>query len=362
MAAALHRLARTALVVCVCWIVLDGSVARSAAVDWRPDTPYALHSMAYATSPYGFKRAMFSEAAAAGGSSIRLDIPIGAIFADGRTRPDWATVDEVVALSREFRIRVTAVVLDTPWWLAKCPPDTPWDRVGTCAPADARAYADMVGELVAHTRGTIDTFEVLNEPDGPWAYSGTPEDYAETLALSYDAIKRANPRARVLMGGVMGTYSIPWLERLFAVRRFDAAGKFDVANVHVRGTLAGVNGEVKRWRRFFAGHGIRRPLWVTEHGYPSDPAFQRDPAHLDGEPGQARYLAASTRLMIDAGVAKVFVTQRDNLTGEFASEGILGGTVMDPPVEQPEVRRKPAFFAFRRLARRAAGPIRARGT
>jgi hypothetical protein len=326
------------------------SSSAPASADWRPDSPYAVHSMVYSTSPYGFKRAMFAEAAASGASSIRLDLVLGAVFAGGADEPAWDQVDEIVALSREFRIRVTAVVLDTPWWLADCAPDVAFERVGSCAPKSDETYADLVGRLAAHTRGTIDTFEILNEPDGRWAYSGTPEDYAHTLSRSYDAIKRASPRARVLVGGAMGTYSIPWLERVFATPGADAAHKFDIANVHVRGTLASVGRQVKTWRRFFARHGIDRPLWVTEHGYPSDPSYQSDPNHRAGEASQAEYLVASTHIMRRGGVDRIFVTLRDNLSEEFASEGLIGGTVLDPPVANPQIRRKAAFRTFRWLS------------
>ena len=319
-------------------------------VQWRPSSPYAVHSMVYSTSPYGFKRAMFAEAAASGASSIRLDLVVGAVYAAGSDQPDWRQVDEVVALSREFGIRVTAVLLDTPWWAADCAADTPWERTGGCPPKDPRAHASLLGQVAAHTRGTIDTFEILNEPDGEWAYSGTPEDYAATLSHAHDAIKRANPRARIAMGGVMGTYSIAWLERMLATPGTDVARKFDIANVHVRGSLAGIERQLKTWRRFFAAHELEQPLWVTEHGYPSDPAYQYDPAHRGGEQSQADFLVESTRVLFEGGAERVFVTLRDNLKDEFASEGIIGGTVSDPPVDNPQVRRKPAFRAFRRLA------------
>lgn len=339
---------------------LPGCVtAREQQVDWRPETPYALHSRVYSSSPYGFKRAMFAEAAASGAAGIRLDLQVNAVFEE--PQPRWSQIDEIVALSREFRIRVTGILTGTPVWLARCDWGTPWERVGYCPPKDAQAYARLVSAIVRRTKPYIDTFEVLNEPDGAWNYTGIAQDYAATLSHCYDAIKRANPRARVLMGGVMGPYSMPWVDQVFATPGMGAADKFDVANVHVRGTVAGAGGQVKRWSRFFAERGIHRPLWVTEHGYPSDPAYQRDPRFRHGERSQAGYLRASLRTLLRAGAARVFVTQRDNLDGEFASEGILGGTVFDPPLEAPEVRRKPAFGAFRRLALRAARRAAARG-
>ena len=96
-----------------------------------------------------------------------------------------------------------------------------------------------------------------------------------------------------------------------------------------------------RWRAFFARHGVQAPLRVTEHGYPSAPRSEHP---------QAAYLARSIPALIETGAARVFVTERDNLGGSFASEGLLGGTVADPPVADPVVRRKPAA-AFAELTR-----------
>src|SRR5262249_51454846 len=75
-----------------------------------------------------------------------------------------------------------------------------------------------------------------------------------------------------------------------------------------------------------------------------------DPTYARGDVSQAEYLAASIPTLIDAGAAKVFVTERDNLSGQFASEGILGGDVADPPVANPQIVEKPAFAVVRGIA------------
>src|SRR6202012_6254987 len=88
----------------------------------------------------------------------------------------------------------------------------------------------------------------------------------------------------------------------------------------------------------------------TEHGYPSDPAYQYDPGYTGSESAQAAYLEASLPTLIDAGAAAVFVTERDNLSGAFASEGVLGGNVADPPPADPQIIAKPAFDLVRATA------------
>ena len=91
------------------------------------------------------------------------------------------------------------------------------------------------------------------------------------------------------------------------------------------------------FKQFLAGWGFSGPLWITEHGYPSDSAFQYDPGYGSGPAAQAAYLTASLPTLLDAGASEVFVTERDNLGGEFGSEGVLGGDVGDPPPADPQV-------------------------
>ena len=47
---------------------------------------------------------------------------------------------------------------------------------------------------------------------------------------------------------------------------------------------------------------------------------------------------------------RVFVTLRDSRGGPWASEGLLTGSVLDPPRPDPNVIRRPAARVFQRLA------------
>jgi hypothetical protein len=107
----------------------------------------------------------------------------------------------------------------------------------------------------------------------------------------------------------------------------------------------------RRFRDFFAGAGFHGPLWVTEHGYPGEERFQRDPRYRGGERAQARYLRCSLPTLVRAGARQVFVTLRDSTAAEFgdsefASEGVLHYPAAGPGV----IRRKAAFATLRWLA------------
>jgi hypothetical protein len=321
--------------------------ARSATSGSRPDGPLGAHAMLYLDAPYGFKRTLFQQSAALDASSIRVDLALTAVFtADGSEH--WEQVDQVIALARAFQVRPVGVLLATPWFVANCPEDPYSYR---CPPADLDAWKRMVSKVVAHTRGVIETFEILNEPDGRWAFTGSAADYAALLRAGHDAIKAANPRALVAIAGTMGLGSRDWLDQVLAQAGPHPERLYDIANVHVRAALRRLPGTLRAWRAFFAAHGAGdKPLWITEFGYPSDPAYQYDPAYRDGPASQASYLRAALPLLRARGAAKVFVTLRDNLGGQFASEGVLGGAVGDPAQADPAVIRKPAFLVISRLA------------
>jgi hypothetical protein len=342
-----RRCVRVSLLAIVVAGVLSTPVAQAA-----EPSPIGVHSMLYLTHPFGAKRAMFREAAAVGASTIRVDVELPAIFPAPPAAPDWSGVDQYIALARTYHLRVLADLTGTPWYMAACPAGTPFDATYLCPPVDASAWGEAAGAVAAHTRGTIDDFEIINEPDGGWAFHGTAPQYAAILAASYDAIHAADPRARVALGGLenAGAYGVTWLNQVFATPAADAVHKFDIANIHVRTPASGAAPTVARWRRYFASVGFHGALWVTETGYPADPAYQTDPGYRNGGTSQAQWMSHVIPAMLGSGAAMVFVTERDSLTGRFASEGILQSA--DPLTADPQYQLRPSFYAVRALARR----------
>jgi hypothetical protein len=314
-------------------------------------SPIGVHSMLYLTHPFTAKQAMFKEAAAIGASTIRLDIELSGVFTNPGAPPDWSGVDQYMSLARRYHLRVLADLLATPWYQAHCPIRIQSDQTYRCPPVTAGSWGREAGLIAAHTRGVIDEFEIINEPDGRWAFLGSPRQYAAILAAAYGSIHAANPAARVALGGLMnaGAWGHSWMDAMLAAPGTDAIHRFDIANVHVRARAADDAAIVGGWRRYFGHKGFHGPLWVTETGYPADPAWQTDPGYRGGPLAQARWLATVIPAMIHAGAAMVFVTERDSLTGRYASEGVLQST--DPLIANPTYTRRPSFYAVRALAR-----------
>ncbi|MFL5865373.1 MAG: hypothetical protein ACJ780_32170 [Solirubrobacteraceae bacterium] len=310
--------------------------------------PVGAHSMLQLDDPPSFMEAMFAQAAAMHASSIRLDVAPALVFPRRSEPPDFSGLDEVVALGQTYHLRVVADLMTVPTWMAECA--TPTGDASRCGAADLADYASVIGQIVTRADPVVRDWEVWNEPDTSEFFDGTPEQYAFMLRAAHDAIKAVDPGDDVLLGGISSVTGMSWLAQVFQTPGADAAHAFDTANVHERGDLWTLAPDLASWRRFFAANGFAGPLWVTEHGYPATAPYQYDPGYTGGDAAQAAYLAASIPTLVDAGASEVFITERDNLSGQFGSEGILGGQVSDPPVADPQIVRRPSYGVVQALA------------
>lgn len=302
------------------------------------------------------KRQMFREAKAMGAGYIRVDISLDAIFdvwTVEATEPRWGGVDQLVGLSRQYRLPMLAVINGTPAHISEC--KTRWpEGHARCAATNPARFGEYAARVVARATDVFRTIEVWNEPDGDWSFEGSPEQYAAMLGATYTAVKRRFPQVRVLIGGAMSLGHRAWYERVLAAPGGDG---FGIASVHVRGSALSAPQAVRHWRAFFREHGHAGPVWVTETGYPSDARFQTDARYRGGELAQARYLRDTLPRLVSAGAARVFVTLRDGWDDEFGADSPFGSEGLVQLAESGEgssVRRKPAFYSVRRLALAAA--------
>ena len=307
-------------------------------------------------TPAPLQERMFAEAAASGAEFVRVDVELHGIFDAGgtRERPEWRRLDEMIERAGRHGVRLLGIIRGTPTWLSECP--RRGSKATICAPRDPAEWGRLAGEVAAHARGSIEHWEILNEPDARWAFTGSAEDYARMLSASYEAIKAGAPDAQVVFGGVERPREHEWIERVLATPGADAIHAFDIAAVHLRLRLRNELRELPQWltawRALLARHGFRGPVWVTEHGYPADPAFQWDPAYrgtdsATGDAAQAALLRDSVPLLVEAGAGQVFITLRDFVFGEFLSEGIAH--IDDSQPTYPSARRS-SFETVRELS------------
>ena len=303
------------------------------------------HSMVYLNTPLEQQEAMFRATAEAGVGQLRMDFAIGIVFP--REGADFTAVERVNAFAGAYAVDVLGVITTTPWYLGECPGGAT-QYAERCAPAVRyeRRWRRMVARVVRHAPN-VRHWELGNEPDG-FGFVGGPHEYARWASLAAGGIRAARPDATIALGGLAHA-SDPFVGQVLGDATHPLLGVIDVANVHVRGTLASLRLAVADARALFSRHGFSGPLWVTETGYPAKPGHQWDPAFKGGPRDQARYLARGLRALIGAGVQDVFVTFRDTREfgrqSPFSSEGVL----------QWPIRRKPAYWAVRRLAAKPCG-------
>ena len=222
-------------------------------------------------------------------------------------------------------------------------------------------------EQIAARAPEIRYWEILNEANivnrtgtmGEYFY-GDAVAYARLLRVTAAAIRRGNPRAKVVFTGVIEPYD-GWLDTVLA--QPGVVRSFDIANAHLRGGIGKLDDMVRAARARYRARGFRGPLWVTEMGYPSDRHFQWDPDFIGrneraAQREQGRFLHRAVPVLLKAGARRVFITLRDPdfFWGLFASEGVMNW---------PALTAKHAYYTvqgmglrlIQRDARRAArGP------
>lgn len=123
-------------------------------------------------------------------------------------------------------------------------------------------FVSYVTTVVARYRWKIDYWQVWNEPDIHrfWAPFPNARDYAYLLRHAYTAIKRANPRAQVVVAGPSGSdpHGLLFLHR---VVRY--GGRFDIVAAQPYTSLPGpqFSGVLQKL------HAFGKPIWITELGW-----------------------------------------------------------------------------------------------
>jgi hypothetical protein len=138
---------------------------------------------------------------------------------------DWRFWDLLVALAEKYHVTLIPYVCYTPNWLAE-QPENFWRQ----PPRDVQKFADFVFAIASRYRGKIHSWELWNEPDNPEFWQGTPEQFAEMIKQGAAAVRRADPEALVVLGGMAATSPTPFFRTLKL--RFDIESYVDVVNTH----------------------------------------------------------------------------------------------------------------------------------
>jgi hypothetical protein len=277
--------------------------------------------------------------------------------------PDFTETDALVARAARNDIEVLPIVMYSPTW-ARMSADDP-----ASPPRSADDYVGFLNALVARY-GPSGTFwsehpdvpkrplriwQVWNEPQlrYQWADKDWETSYGKLLGVAYDALKKADPGSKVVLGGATN-FAWTALEGLYDKGHIQ--GKFDIAALHpYTGSAGRVVTAANLFRAVLKKHGDgRKPVWITELAWPASKGRVKPPQGLAALPttdrGMATRLTRAYRLL-----RRTHVVQRAYwytwASAYNKSDGIFGFTGLeryDPA--SGRFTATAALRAFRRVA------------
>jgi len=227
---------------------------------------------------FGLGAKIDEESTAKLASSLGLDwIRFDSTFIWGDIEPskgsyNFENADELVRNIQKYNVRI----------IGKITSFAEWDgcKSRPHKPNDMDAYKEFVKKLVERYDGDgiddmpglaypIKYWIILNEVEDRAEFNGTGKDYAETLKASYEAIKEADPDAKVLIsapGDPSYLQSDFWKEVLE-----NSAGYFDYGNIHYnvgseldKDGFEDLSRGFKFYRETLASYGIDVKVFGTE--------------------------------------------------------------------------------------------------
>jgi hypothetical protein len=195
-------------------------------------------------------------------------------YEPARGEYDFAWLHQFADLAERDGIKLRPYIGYTPAWAARGGSD---GKAWNDPPKNPADWYGFVYRLVTEMRRhrNILSYEIYNEENVPQWWEGTVAEYNQILLTGAAAVRRADPDAAVLLGGLV----FPDLEFIEEIcTDFGNAGSFDVVSLHAypeTWTPAGVTvenylGEI--YRKFSGAVDARcegEPIWINEAGYPT---------------------------------------------------------------------------------------------
>lgn len=217
----------------------------------------------------------FQELKTLGANWIRWDVDWEAIQPYSPTRYNWTGTDRVAQTAKKYGIKSLGIITYAPQWSQNkiCPAGM------HCPPSDPQLFAKFAGEAAKRYEGTVDVWEIWNEPNYHvfWHPMPDAEIYTEILKASYVKIKENNPRAIVISGGLANAadeenVSISPITFVNAMYESDAKDYFDVLALHpytYPGPNYGWPQVISVWNAMDRNGDGAKKIWITEYGAPT---------------------------------------------------------------------------------------------
>jgi hypothetical protein len=267
--------------------------------------------------------------------------------------------DQQIAQELSRGIQIVGLATYTPQWATS----TPQKAQTTNVPAnlnlpfdDPKNYwGQFIYKLASRYAGQINTWIVWNEPDLYnnqilYTWDGTVTDMYQLVKVAYQAVKKANPNAKVVLPGL--TY---WLDKdggrpLYLARFMEAASHdptaaangdyFDIIDVHQYTNPLNIYNAIRLYQRALDQYGMSKPIWVGEANVvpDDDPMNPLPPTFHATMDQQASYVIQAFALARAAGAERMSIYKMVDEAREGANE-LYGLVRNDGSV-------RPAFAAY----------------
>ncbi|MBV9578034.1 MAG: hypothetical protein JO057_05530 [Chloroflexi bacterium] len=255
--------------------------------------------------------------------------------------------------------QIVGLATYTPQWATSTPahPQPTNVPAGLYLPYDdpKNYWGQFMYKLASRYSGQINTWVIWNEPDLYnnqilYTWDGTISDMYQLVKVGYQAIKKANPNAKVVLPGL--TY---WLDKenqrpLYLARFMEAASHdptaaangdyFDIVDVHQYTNPLNIYNAIRLYQRAMDQYDVSKPIWVGESNVVpyDDPMNPLPPAFHATMDQQASYIIQAFALARAAGAARMSIYKFVDEAREGANE-LYGLVRNDGSV-------RPAFTAY----------------
>jgi hypothetical protein len=223
---------------------------------------------------------------AIGITSLRIDANWDSVQYGGPGTYDWTKLDQAVRVARAAGFSMDLIIDGCPPWAALA--GTAGDT--SPLPASAAQFAGWAAAVAArYGPEGVGTFEIWNEPNTAafWPPAADPAAYTKILVAAYAAIKKVDPAALVVSGGLApetndGTDISP-IDFVEAMYADGAKGSFDALGYHAY-CFPALPDTYESWsawsqmaqtspsiRSIMDSNGdASKSIWITEFGAPTN--------------------------------------------------------------------------------------------
>ena len=218
---------------------------------------------------------------------VRLDAFSWDVIEKQRGIFDFSNTDAMVAIARRNKLDILGILQYSPSWASgtnyKLPtkfsshcglPDTTqesYDKYRAYPPLNPSDFGTFVYVTVKRYPD-VKYWQIWNEPNNPvfWRNNPRADQYVALLKEAYGAVKRANPKAMVVFGG-LSLNDQEYMEKIYTL---GAKNYFDIMAVHpynpAQAPSQYLEFELTKLKQFMGNRDDgQKEIWVTEIGWPT---------------------------------------------------------------------------------------------